>query len=377
MIAAVRSELSVSDGTLFVAFELGKREWKLALTSGMRIKPMVRTVASGDWSAVERVIAQARLRLGLSTTRPVMSCYEAGRDGFWIHRALTARGMTNRVVDSASIAVDRRARRTKTDRIDALKLVLALVRVCYGEDYVWREVQVPTAEVEAARHRSRERSALVAETTRLRNQITSWLVTSGCPVSAAARRPARWWTTVRDWTDAPLPESVQERIARAEARRQLVEEQIAALETAQQAQTKTAAPASALARLVQLKGVATTSATVLLDEGLAWRAFANRRQLGGLLGFAPARYDSGETRRDQGISGAGNQRLQAVMTQLAWQWVHWQPASAITRWYQARFGRGQRARKVGIVAVARKLFIALWRWATAGILPTGAILKTA
>jgi transposase len=362
---------------LFVAFELGKREWKLALTSGMRIKPMVRTVASGDWSAVERVIAQARLRLGLSTTRPVMSCYEAGRDGFWIHRALTARGMTNRVVDSASIAVDRRARRTKTDRIDALKLVLALVRVCHGEDYVWREVQVPTAEVEAARHRSRERSALVAETTRLRNQITSWLVTSGCPVSAAARRPARWWTTVRDWTDAPLPESVQERIARAEARRQLVEEQIAALETAQQAQTKTAAPASALARLVQLKGVATTSATVLLDEGLAWRAFANRRQLGGLLGFAPARYDSGETRRDQGISGAGNQRLQAVMTQLAWQWVHWQPASAITRWYQARFGRGQRARKVGIVAVARKLFIALWRWAPAGILPTGAILKTA
>ena len=128
---------------------------------------------------------------------------------------------------------------------------------------------------------------------------------------------------------------------------------------------------------MQLKGVATTSASVLLDEGVVWRAFQNRRQIGGLLGFAPATYDSGESARDQGISRAGNKRLQSVMVQLAWGWVHWQRQSALTRWYQERFGRGKRARRVGIVALARKLLIALWRYATAGVLPTGAVLKGA
>ena len=127
---------------------------------------------------------------------------------------------------------------------------------------------------------------------------------------------------------------------------------------------------------MQLKGVATTSAVTLVDEGLVWRAFTNRRQVGGLLGFAPLKYESGETSRDQGISRSGNDRLQATMVQLAWSWVHWQPHSALTRWYLGRFGTGQRARKIGIVALARKLLIALWRWATAGIVPTGAVLKT-
>jgi transposase len=131
-----------------------------------------------------------------------------------------------------------------------------------------------------------------------------------------------------------------------------------------------------LGRLVALKGIATTSAAVLLDEGLVWREFQNRRQLGGLLGFAPLKYESGEISRDQSISRAGNARLRSTMVQLAWRWVHWQPASALTVWYRATFGRGKRTRKIGIVALARKLLIALWRWATQEIVPRGAVLKT-
>jgi transposase len=157
----------------------------------------------------------------------------------------------------------------------------------------------------------------------------------------------------------------------------IVAEQIATIDASQTATVQQADPGSARARLVQLKGVATTSASVLLDEGVVWRAFQNRRQIGGLLGFAPAKYDSGESERDQGIIRAGNKRLQSVMVQLAWGWVHWQRQSALTRWYQERFGRGKRARRVGIVALARKLLIALWRYATAGVLPTGAVLKGA
>jgi transposase len=377
MIAAARSEVSVNESILYVSFELGKKEWKLAMTSGFGRQPWLRTVAGGDLGAVERAIRSGRQRFGLPVTARVISCYEAGRDGFWIHRALRARDIENRVVDSASIEVNRRARRTKTDRIDALKLVMMLVRTCCGEQRVFAEVRVPSAEAEAARHRSRERSALVQERTRLRNQIGSWLATSGCRVTARRRQQATWWTSVRDWADAPLPPEVQARIARAEARLAVVAEQIATLDASQTATVRQAMPGSALARLVQLKGVATTSASVLVDEGLVWRAFENRRQIGGLLGFAPAKYDSGESERDQGISRAGNTRLQSVMVQLAWGWVHWQRQSALTRWYQERFGRGKRARRVGIVALARKLLIALWRYATAGVLPAGALLKGA
>ena len=137
------------------------------------------------------------------------------------------------------------------------------------------------------------------------------------------------------------------------------------------------APATAVQQLVRLKGVATTSASVLLDEGLVWRAFRNRRQIGGVLGFAPTPYDSGESQREQGISRAGNERLQAISIQLAWNWVRWQPQSALTQWYQAKFGRGKRARRIGIVAVARKLVITLWRYVTTGVVPAGAIVKTA
>ena len=316
--ATTRSEFrSVRDPALYVALELSKKEWKLGITSGFGIAPWVRTVASGDFAAIDRVLAQARRHFAVPAAAPVVSCYEAGRDGFWIDRALRARGWHNRVVDSASIEVNRRARRTKTDRIDARKLVTMLVRACAGERDVWREVRVPSEAAEAARQVSRERSALVEEQTQLRNQIGSWLATAGCQVSARVRGTATWWTTVRDWQGARLPATLQARLARAHARLALLTEQIAILNAAQAAAVVSAPVDSALGRLVRVKGVATTSASTLLDEGLIWRAFQNRREVGGLLGFAPAHYASGETQRDHGISRAGNARLQAVSIQLA------------------------------------------------------------
>lgn len=366
---------SVSEPTLYMAFELSKKDWKLAMTSGFGRPPWLRTVPSRDWPAVAGAIAQGRARFGLAATATVVSCYEAGRDGFWIHRALTALGIANRVVDSASIEVNRRARRAKTGRLDALKLVTMLVRVCGGEQRVWSEVRVPTVADEAARQVSRERTALTPDQTRLVNQMRGWLATWGAMLPS--RRRGAWWTTVCDWAGAALPPAGQARLARAEARLQGLEAQIAALDAQQHAAVTTAPPTNALRQLVHLKGVATTRASVLLDEGLVWRAFRNRRQLGGLLGFAPTPYASGESTREQGISRAGNTRLQAISIQLAWNGVRWQPQSGLTRWYQAHFGNGKRARRIGIVAVARKLVIALWRYVTTGIVPEGAIMKVA
>jgi transposase len=375
MIATTRPEISVNEPTLYVAFELGQKDWKLAMTSGFGVAAWVRSVASGDLATVERALREGRRRLGLPATARVMSCYEAGRDGFWIHRALTQLGLRNRVVDSASIEVNRRARRAKTDRLDAVKLVQMLVRVCYGEGRVWSEVRVPTVVDEAARQVSRERTGLTQDQTRLVNQMRGWLAIWGCRLPS--RRRGAWWTTVRDWAGAALPAEVQARLARADARRQELERQIAALEAQQQGALLTAPPTSAVRQLVRLRGVATTSASVLLDEGLVWRAFRNRRQIGGLLGFAPTPFNSGASEREQGISRAGNARLQAISIQLAWNWVRWQPQSALTQWYLANFGTGKRARRIGIVAVARKLVIALWRYVTTGVVPEGALVNVA
>ena len=249
MIATTRPTVSVSEPTLYVAFELSARSWKLASTIGFGIPPWLRAVPAGDLGAVARVVVEARRRWQLSATTPVVSCMRAGRDGFWIHRALVAQGIANRVVDSASIDVKRRARRAKTDRLDALKLVMMLMRVCCGEPDVWSEVRVPSEGDEAARHVSRERTALIQERTRIVNQTRSWLATYGGRLPT--RRCGGWWTQVRDWNGAPLPATVQARLARADARLTLIGEQLETIGSSQEAVRAAAHPCSALARLVQ------------------------------------------------------------------------------------------------------------------------------
>jgi transposase len=366
--------MSVSESTLYVAFELSRETWVLAFTIGLAIPPWVRGMAAGDWPRVVELLREARRRWGLPETVPVVSCYEAGREGFWVHRALTARGMTNHVVDSSSIEVNRRARRLKTDRIDAVKLVRLLVRWSAGDTTAWRAVRVPSAADEAARLVSRTRTMAVQERTRVMNQLRSLLTTFG--TTLPSRLPAGWWTTVSDWTGAPLPAAAQLRAAQLTARLVVVESHVAAIE-AEHVQRFAALPAdSAARRLLTLRGVAETSVAVLLEEGLVWRAFRNRREVAGFLGFVPTPYTSGARERTLGVAG-GPWRLQTVAIQLAWGWVRWQKASPLTRWYHARFGTGKRARRIGIIALARKLLIALWRFATTGVAPADAILKSA
>jgi transposase len=241
---------------------------------------------------------------------------------------------------------------------------------------VWREVHVPSVADEAARHASRERTQRVQERTRVVNQLRSWLATVGAKLPA--RRRAGWWTIVTDWAGAALAPQIQARIARAEDRLAGLAAHLAVLATAERAAAQAAAADRALGRLVRLSGVAAPGAQVLLEEGLVWRAFRNRREIGGLLGFAPLPYQSGEQARDQGIDRAGNSRWRAISLQLAWNWVQWQPTSALTQGYQRRFGGGgARLRRIGIVALARKWVIALWRTAMTGEVPAGAVLKVA
>ena len=372
MTVTTRSVGSVDEPTLYVALELSNKNWTLALSAGMGTVPWVRGIERGDWARWAAIVQQARAHFGLPATARIVSCYEAGRDGFWIHRALIQRGVANRVVDSASIEVNRRARRLKTDRIDARKLLTLLIRVVWGDTRAWQEVRVPTVAEEAARQVSRERTSLVQEQTRLKNQVRGLVTLYG--VTRLGRGRA-WWTRTADWAGLPLPADVQARLARLIERSTQVAAQLRALETQQAAALAATPPDSPGRRLLRLKGVADTSVSVLLDEGLVWRAFRNRREVGGLLGFTAVPHESGTLAYTRGISGAGNRRLQAVAIQLAWNWVRWQKASALTQWYLARFGTGKRARRIGIVALARKLMIALWRYATSQIVPTGAVLK--
>jgi len=181
---------------VYVAFELGKKEWKVAMTSGFGVAPWLRSVVSGDWRSVERAIAQGRARFGIPAAAPVVSCYEAGRDGFWIHRALGERGISNRVVDSASIEVNRRARRAKTDRLDALKLVMMLVRVCWGERQVWSEVHVPSVAAEAARQVSRVCSCVNAVRSRLTWRAASAATLGTCTSLHTRRSPPHTRTSI-------------------------------------------------------------------------------------------------------------------------------------------------------------------------------------
>jgi transposase len=286
MTAIRATGMSVSEPTRYVGFELSAKEWKLAMTSGFGVAPWIQTVPAGDQGAVKRVLTRARARLHLPATAGVVSCYEAGRDGFWIHRALTVMGLTNRVVDSASIEVNRRARRAKTDRIDAQKRVMMLVRVCQGERAVWREVRVPSVAADSVRHGSRERRQLKQEETRLVNQMRSWITTWGGRLPK--RRVGDWWTTVADWSGAVLPAPVQARLARGQARLTVITAQLGVLDQAPHTAVAAAPPASPLRRLVQLKGVAATGATGLLEEGLVWRAFRSARHTApALLIFCP------------------------------------------------------------------------------------------
>jgi len=371
------SESKAPTVQLLLAFELGQRSWKLGFTTGMGQPPRFRQIPARAHEALANEIALAKKRLRLPTDAPVLSCYEAGREGFWLHRFLESQGVTNYVVDSSSIEVNRRSRRAKTDRLDLVGLLTLLARYVLGDRRAWRVVRVPTILEEDARHFPRTLEALTQDRTRLVNRLKSLLLTQGLSLSLNAQFANRL-EEARLWDGNPLPLGLQERLLCTWTQLQSVGRQMRELTSRRVTRTATlpAGTSRALTKLLAIRAIGPIGASVLATEIFGWRRIHNGRELGALVGLVPAPYQSGETDHDLGISRAGNAHVRRVMVQLAWGWTWHQPNSALTRWYQLRFGGGgKRLRKIGIVALARKLLIALWRYLETGVVPDGARLK--
>ena len=360
--------------TLYVALELGQDKWVLACATQAAEKPRLRNVPARDLERFAEEIVKAKARFGLPADAPVRTCYEAGRDGFWLHRALQQGGVDNVVVDSSSIEVDRRSKRVKSDPVDAAKLVSLLCRYHAGERKVWRVVRVPAVGDEDRRQLHRGLKDLQRQQTDCSNRIKGLLASCGLD----AEVNAQFRTTLaglRDWAGAPVPAGLQQRMLQEFAVWEALHRQVrdAANEQERRLREGEESYLDKVRRLLGLKAVGVRSAWILVVELFAWRDIKNGKELGALVGLTPTPYDSGQTEREQGISKAGNKHARGLIVELAWLWLRWQPRSALSRWYERRFGSGnKRARKVGIVALARKLLIALWRYVDQGELPEGA-----
>ena len=370
-------ECTAPGATLYLAFELGSTKWTLAFTSSPAQRPRLRRIDAGDLAGLQKEMGAAKARFGLPREAPVRSCYEAGRDAFWLHRWLLARGVDNVVVDSASIEVNRRARHAKTDRLDAGKLVHLLMRWTHGERKVWSVVHVPSPEAEAARQLTREIDTVREDRKRVRNRIQAFLATQGIRLELGPRFVPRL-PELTTGDGRPLPAAWRARLAREWAHLEAIETRMTTLTAERDAHIAggTDRVAEVARQLCRMRGVAETSAAVFSAELFGTRTFANGRQLGALTGLVPVPYRSDQRVQDQGISKAGRAELRRVAIQIAWGWVRWQPESALTQWFTRRFaGAGGRSRRIGIVAVARKLVIALWRFVAHGVMPEGVTLK--
>lgn len=368
-----------SDQTLYAALELSKNSWLLAIQFPDRDNPSLHPFKGGDADGLIAKLDAARERLAkVSGQVPkVILCYEAGYDGFWLARFLELRGVDCRVMDPASLQVDRRARRVKTDRIDVEKLLHTLIAWCRGERHVCSMVVKPSTEEEDLRRSHRERNRLVRERTAHINRIKGLLFGQGIRGINVKRHyktlaPADLVTG----DGRPLPERLGREIAREIQRLALVQEQLREIERERDlAPTPCQATERKRHQLLRLNGIGVASAPILARE-VYYRQFANRRQVAGFIGLAPSPYDSGESRRSQGISKAGNSLVRAVMIETAWMWLRHQPNSALSQWFHQRTeGQSKRMRCVMIVALARKLAVALWRYLEHGLIPQGATLS--
>lgn len=364
-------------GTLHVALELGCDKWVLASATQAAQKPRFRTVPARDLAKLQEEIAKAKARFGLPADAPVCTCYEAGRDGFWLHRALTKLGITNVVVDASSIEVNRRQKQIKSDPVDASKLVNMLCRYHAGERKLWSVVNVPSVTDEDGRQLHRGMKDIQRQKTECSNRIKGLLASQGLTAAVDAKFRATL-TGLRDWADQPVPVGMQMRLLQEYAVWESLhrQERDAANEQERQLREGQDRHLELVRQLMGLKAVGVRTAWILVMELFSWRAIKNGKELGALVGLTPVPYDSGKSKREQGISKAGNKHVRCLMVELAWLWLRWQPGSALSQWYQRRFGPGnKRARKVGIVALARKLLIALWRFVDQGELPEGAAEK--
>ena len=378
---AIRTDLKA----IFVSLELSRSTWVItSLAPGGGEKMSKHSVPSGDIAALFARLSQLKEKARARTGQvfPIIVIQEAGLDGFWIHRILQTEGIESHVVDPASIATSRRRRRAKTDKIDGEALVRALLAYKRGEPRVCAMVQAPTPQEEDRRRISRERKTLTAERVQHVNRIKGLLFAQGIGDYEPLHRNRRERLEELITGDGrPLPECLKAQISRELDRLELVIEQVKAVEAERdallaQVQASPGVPAPA-ALLLALKGIGPEAAATLWSEGL-FRTFSNRKQVAAYAGLAPTPWQSGSVNREQGVSKAGNPRLRTIMIQIAWLWLRHQPQSALAVWFRERIKRtGGRLGKTMIVALARKLLVALWKYATAGVLIEGAVLKPA
>jgi transposase len=362
---------------LYMALELGEKTWKLGFSRGVAQRPRLKEIPGRDTEAVKREIAAARERFGLPPEARVASCYEAGREGFWLHRFLLSIHVDNEVVDSSSIEVNRRKRRAKTDRLDAEKLLKMLIGWCQGEEGVWSVLEVPSVEEEDARQLHRELEEMRHEQTAHVNRIKGLLASLGATIEVDKRFPKRL-ADLRLWDGSPLPHEMHQRLLREFERMQAVNRHIRHLEMERAKRIRKDEKDTGVAKvrkLLRLKAIGVNSAWLYVREIFGWRKIHNRRELAALVGLVPTPYESGEESHEQGISKAGNRRMRAMAIEIAWCWLQFQPQSELSRWYMRRFGHGnRRQRRIGIVALARKLLVALWKYLETDLLPEGAEL---
>lgn len=376
MKAILQHKDSANSQDLYIAMELSSKKWKLGFSNGERIR--VRTIEYGDWEALRLEIEQARSKLYCTADCRVVSCYEAGRDGFWIHRALLAEGIENHVLDSASIEVSRRKKQVKTDRVDVVALLRLLMRYVNGERTALHIIRIPSVEDEDQRRLSRERDRLLKERGAHSARIKSLLIAHGIRLEKMSDLPRLLPRAKAAVTGYALPAELKAELEREYARYELVDRQVKKQEHVQieRAESEDIPAMRRIQHLRSLKGVGWQSSWVLTMEFFNWRRFKNAKQLGACAGLTPTPYDSGDRTREQGISKAGNKRIRKLMVELSWLWLRYQPESQLSQWFETRFGSGgKRMRRIGIVALARKLLIALWRYLEHGVLPDGAVLK--
>ena len=371
-------------GAIFVSLELSRSNWLVtSLSPGKGEKMSRHSVAAGDVAGLMTLFTDLRRKAEARTgeSYPIVTIQEAGLDGFWLHRVLQQEGIESHVVDPASIAVPRRRRRAKTDKIDGETLLRALLAYKRGEPRVCAMVVAPSPEEEDRRRLCRERATLIAERITHVNRIKGLLFSQGISDYAPLRRDRRSrLAALRTGDGRELPPRLRTQIGRELDRIELLLEQIRAVEAERDALLAAARkPASnqaapdAVTMLLALKGMGANFAAVLWSEAF-YRRFANRRQVAAYAGLAATPWQSGGIRHEQGVSKAGNPRLRTTMIQLAWLWIRHQPQSALTRWFKQRSPQG---RKRAIVALARKLLVALWKYVTQGVVIEGAVMKPA
>ena len=371
------------DGTLYVAFELSKSKWLIGIVLSGESKMSRHLVAGGDTAAVWQLISKKRAQGEKKLGRPVrvVSCYEAGFDGFWLDRWLAEQGIENRVLDPSSIELPRRARRAKTDRLDLERLMRVLIRHEGGEPRVCSVVRPPSPEQEDARRLSRERDRLVGERTAHGNRIKGLLHGQGVRDVEPRRKDFREQLARACTGDGrALPPRLVVEIVREHDRLMLIAGQLAEVEGLMKAEREAAAPdsrARQVNQLIELKAIGAVGGETLANE-VFWRDFRNRRQVGAYFGLVGTPYDSGESSREQGIAKSGNSRARTLAIELAWGWLRYQPDSALSRWFKERVGDQKGlVKRIAIVALARKLMVALWRYLTQGLVPENAIVRAA